>query len=430
MNFLEEVYNSPKNFLEKLYNRDQSGKIISNYILDHTDNINIEVKKVLSENVYLTNNNNIVRKKEISPSVEFKGEIKFPLKDLIENMNFYDKNLIPNMSDVEHISLDDFTLNFFVSNFIDNDFIFKTDKLLIENKDIYLILNDCNENDIYVFEECESQKTYGYFINSYDDNILTLLNIGSGFYLENFNKYFIVDVEDSFQSLEEKEKYIFLKDNFILNLVRQCTTLLNYLQENYNFFHGQLESSNILINSEPFDKYNFGIMLKGFNNSSLSFEDSNEQKVHIFNNNNQGEIYSIEKIENNTIYYLEGDITSSIDYYKLPNSFNKDTLHSILSMGSFFYPSFDTYTMILSILSIPEIFERFSKSELLKEIIWDPLWIDEKDSDIIYLKIKSSVNQDLYLDYYSLVELLKNTKLKINVTQDLLKNLMKYDYLN
>ena len=107
------------------------------------------------------------------------------------------------------------------------------------------------------------------------------------------------------------------------------------------------------------------------------------------------------------------------EYYIIDNIAMSTLYSEIRHMGIPFYATFDTYTFIISLLLVPEVFRSVFSNPMLQSVIWDPLWFPG-DSDKVYRSIVRSIQHNEEHTMGNVIKILKNIKLRCNITANII----------
>jgi len=217
-----------------------------------------------------------------------------------------------------------------------------------------------------------------------------------------------------------------LSRNFIIDVFTQLLVNLEMLQNKFEFNHGDLTASSIGIVNEPVKieystikhQSNLTFKLINFKYSSITIN-SNNKKTRLFNSNSFAEKYFV-------INPFKPVIDSDLNelYYKVDDILNVQTLAKARHTGLQFYPSFDTMTLVASLLTIPEIYYSVLSDPILKNMIWDVLW-HPKDQSQAYKEFQNIINKGIEGNYENIIGVLKGKWIKCKLTEQLILNLSK-----
>jgi hypothetical protein len=218
-----------------------------------------------------------------------------------------------------------------------------------------------------------------------------------------------------------------LKNDVIVDIFKQVIANLEFLHEKVEFNHGDFKANNILIQSTPSTgnyrglnwKSSFTVKFADFAKSSLTIIDSSGIPVRLFNYSSSAETYL-------GVFPFRPSLGTQFEesYYLLDTSTNVSLLARIRHMGIPYYYSFDTYTFMISLLMIPEIYYPIMTNVTLRKVIWDNLWFEDDYSTAwsrLFNAIKEGKNA-----YGDILVILSGLKLKCRantILVDALKNL-------
>ena len=240
----------------------------------------------------------------------------------------------------------------------------------------------------------------------------TLLNISNN---KNFDTYrtSITVTEDQSTSVQ-----LILAPKIIISLVKQMLITLDYLQQNFHFFHGHLITANLFLSSQPFLDAPFTIKLANFDTASLSLHlSTGTYRLHYRN-------WIDDNLTERTPFIPHIFTGPNYNtYYFIPRDYPIRYYERTLSLGIPFYPTFDTYTFIISLLLIPEIYHSVFSSPL-QQTIWDPLWINE-DRSTATLRLQQLVFSRSPNSFDNIFDMLRDLRLNCDITHHLLSLLPK-----
>lgn len=168
-----------------------------------------------------------------------------------------------------------------------------------------------------------------------------------------------------------------INESVVKQILTQITVGIHMLQHHVGFISGDLKAGNIFLKSDPIDTKYMGIQIKcpftckiaDYGKSSAMFRQLNGGIIRFYNDSKLSNLYM--KIhpfspnisqEDNEYYYTIGDIFTTQLYTRIRH------------MGIPFYRSFDYYTVLVSLLTIPAFYYTFFASDNLRKIFWDPIW--------------------------------------------------------
>lgn len=219
-----------------------------------------------------------------------------------------------------------------------------------------------------------------------------------------------------------------MKPEVIFIILRQVISALHILQDVFDYNHGDLKAANILISSTPSSGQYEGVdvsapftcKIADYGKSSLTLE-TNDGDYRLYNRTWLADRYLYLKPFIPNIYLDRGEPFFTIKGI-IPHLYTR-TRH----MGLPFYLAFDTYCFIVSILLIPSFYYSFFETKKLIDKVWSPLWFG-KEGNIIRQRIVAYHNNPGEAhSMATIVELLREIKLRCNATEILLKNL-RYAY--
>jgi hypothetical protein len=256
----------------------------------------------------------------------------------------------------------------------------------------YALNEMCKLNNIHVFHI----RTFAAYVHNdigislYEGNIicpLSKLYIHSE-YVRNIREEFIV-------------KKVDVTPENIMKIMTQIIVALHAYNSFVGYINGDLRASTVLISSNPVDFRYMGIPVEAdftckisdLATSSCIIPGSDDISLRIFNGNPLADLYFT---------------FSSFDYqcikdkhfgffYIIDDLFSSQTLFKSQNMDTPYYSSFDYYTLLVSFLFDPHIYNIFFSTPYLYETFWYPAWIyDSKPAhDRIYLKMMERENDSI-----------------------------------
>lgn len=215
-----------------------------------------------------------------------------------------------------------------------------------------------------------------------------------------------------------------MKPEIILTIIRQIVSALDSLQNVLYFNHGDLKAANIFVSSTPSTGQYKGVditapftcKIADYGKSSLTIK-TNEGDCRLYNRTWLADRYLYLKPFTPNIYLEKGEPFFTIKGM-VPHLYSR-TRH----MGLPFYLSFDTYCFIVSILLIPSFYYSFFETKKLIDKVWSPLWFEKEGSIIRQRILAYHNNPGEAQSMATIVELLRDLKLRCNATKILMKNL-------
>lgn len=246
----------------------------------------------------------------------------------------------------------------------------------------------------------------------------------------NFIYYHNIDIY-KFETSMPNRMRVFTED-FILDMFKQLFVNLQLLQDKYAFNHGNLKKESIYVKNE-----NINIKYSTIrHNSKLTFKigDFKHASMNIVTNQgiregnnmiNNIRLYNFNKYAHSyfSVLPFKPVIDKSLGetYYIIDDLLDIQLLGKIRHLGIQFYSSFDTVTLILSLLMIPQIYYSVFTNQILKNTIWDVLW-HPKEESIIFEKLSKMVESGKS-GYTDILDLIKGRWIKCNLTEELVTSL-------
>lgn len=267
------------------------------------------------------------------------------------------------------------------------------------------------------------------------DGVIGTSRLGINVYENSMQLFDFLRVPSNFNYFENRDITEFggksvrmriLNRKFIIDLFVQLLINLQLLQEKFEFNHGNLKSDIIMVKNEKVSieystiRHTSDITFKitDFRHSSMSISDEkSKNNLRLFNYNNLAVAY-LKVVPFKPV--IDKDLNDV--YYVIDNFLNAQTLAQIRHMGIQYYPSFDTITLIISLLMIPEIWYSIFSDQVLKSLIWDSLW-HPKDTSEIYNRLSKMVIEEKNGTYENILDVLKGTWIKCKLTEQLIYKL-------
>jgi hypothetical protein len=158
------------------------------------------------------------------------------------------------------------------------------------------------------------------------------------------------------------------------------------LSEHIGFISGDLKAANVFVKTEGPE--GFTCKIGDYGKSSCLLPIANPQT---------GLVDQVIRVYNSVtfanVYFLSGDFESTaVDgWYKVDDLFLVNTYANLRHMGSPYYRTFDFYTFIVSLLTVPEFYYRFFTSDYLLDNYWHPLWRTIEDEVTVKKRIDSFI---------------------------------------
>ena len=217
-----------------------------------------------------------------------------------------------------------------------------------------------------------------------------------------------------------------LTKSTLIDLFKQLTANILFLQTEFQFNHGNLNGENILVmnTQNTFDYNNVK------NNSNITFKMNNFEHSSMTVNIGTQPTTSLVRIYNKgftsilTIFPFKpilGKIFSE-NYYQVDANFDFTTYTRIRHMGIPYFNSWDTYTLLLSLLSYREIFFAVFAEEQLRQVFFFDFFFIE-DVSRVYKGISNAAIKDKPLSMNDIIGLLRGARLKCNATDTLFERL-------
>lgn len=215
--------------------------------------------------------------------------------------------------------------------------------------------------------------------------------------------------------------------SFVLNIFKQLVVNLDFLWTRAYFNHGNLLSGKLAIMAEPLNvtyknvKINSSVTVKigDFENAALTIKRTDTNYLRLFAYDTYTATYFKLNNFNPTLNVTANKVNN---YYILSSYFNAVELGKIRHMGIPFYSSFDLYTILISLLVIPSIYNIVFNDNDLSNIFFRNMWYPE-DISPVYIDIKKIVdsNRQKPPTFDDILKILHGRKLKCNLTAEMLE---------
>lgn len=247
-------------------------------------------------------------------------------------------------------------------------------------------------------------------------NLMEMADLGTLRSLVSINKY--TEIADFSNGMEAFRRKVFTVST-MKSIIGQVAANLDFLQSTVDFNHGDLKVDNILVKSgETSIRYKdlyldspFSVKIADFGKSSLTVDYG--ERVRLFNRSPAASKYlwvapfrpHIGTIGKETYYVVDSYITAQI---------YAQSRH----MGIPFYLSFDTYTFMVSLLSIPEAYYAMFTNEDLSKI-WLAMFFRD-DIPKVTDRLKRVMKKGTF-SIVDAIKVLKGIRLKCNGTSKMLR---------
>lgn len=211
--------------------------------------------------------------------------------------------------------------------------------------------------------------------------------------------------------LNNKNKIRTLSERTIDQILMQVFQAFNFLSQNLGFISGDLKAANIFVKSEPIKDAPFTCKISDYGKSScllpIGKDGQVEMVMRIYNNVSYANIYS-----------LGGAFEPQIDQssrYIVDDFFLVNTYADLRHMGSPYYRTFDIYTFIVSLLTIPSYYYRFFTSSYLVSRYWKLFWVNEEEENIVKERIDEYIRKGTATGIGEAIGILKGISLSCSI---------------
>lgn len=364
--------------------------------------------------IQIGSNSYLLKKKELDELFLFYDE-KPPTsyKDL--DMKIISSCLYSDLTDLKYLGSDEFTNEIFISFFLDVMY-----SLFFPNNNSNERLNGYLKYHMATI--CNEKKNYGLFLTEYPE-WGTLKDVSKNV---SFTKsYEFKNIDNVINKINSFLPY------YIIDFTKQISANLYFLQQKLHFYHGNLTVDNIFIKDVGPQKKdyisfeyegmrhssNYLVKIGNFSGSSINAT-LNGKNVRIYNKNKAAEIYY-------GIFPFKPEINDNAvfgKYFTLNYLITAASITKANFMGVPFYISWDTATFLISFLMLPEVFYVVFTNQKLRNLLFDNLWSLD-DYSLLYKRIHEAVMIKKSPNLENIIEILKDIKIKCNLTKTLFDNL-------
>ena len=216
----------------------------------------------------------------------------------------------------------------------------------------------------------------------------------------------------------------------VQTILNQITAALHYLDASIEFRSGDLKLENIFVKSENVTGNYFGLDLglspgirckiADYGKSSCTFTTNEGERIRVYNWSRLSRQYfrfsdfrpDIRRIIRDEKIY---------DFYVVDDTFVAQTYAYARHMGIPFYRSFDFYTFIVSLLTLPEYYYSFfsTNMEEVRDIFWMRIWLDQTDRVKVERRVNKAMRSGRRTSYEDVIKILKGRKLLCGVLDDI-----------
>ena len=246
-------------------------------------------------------------------------------------------------------------------------------------------------------------------------NLLEHCDLGNINSFIDFADYKYKEAKD-FRIGEKTIRQLTLTVSTILDIFKQLISNLHFLQLKSELVLGNLDFTNIQLKTEKVEicysglTHNSGICVKisNFSPSAITVNLDGTTSLRIYNRN-----LLIEGYLNALPFIPQTDSFFNEPYYVIDDVSNYVVLAKIRS-GLPFYTSFDTYTGLISLISLPGIFYQLFGSNVLREV-FDLMFFPDEITKV-YLRIYNLIVGRILPTYNVVLSVLNGIKLKCRLT--------------
>jgi len=213
----------------------------------------------------------------------------------------------------------------------------------------------------------------------------------------------------------------------ILDIVKQVIANLLFLQEYFQFNHGDLRVENILVANIP-TRFSYNGLIQNSNVTykisdyskaamTVYLKDNFDQPLRLYNRN----LRATTALKFSQFTPIVGQQFGEY-YYQVDAKLDATAYARIRHMGVPFFSSWDTYTFILSLLSMNEAFYAVFADSQIRQILFFDLFFSEDISKIYDALFKASTSGNT-LTMDQILSLLRGSKLKCDATSTIFEKL-------
>lgn len=206
----------------------------------------------------------------------------------------------------------------------------------------------------------------------------------------------------------------------VTQIFHQVIAGLDFLSQQAGFISGDLKAANIFVKTEKVSGSYRGMSLDApfmckisdYGKSSCLLKTDTEN-IRIFN-----------AVSYANIYFIAGDFEPNftkdgryvVDDYLLTN-----TYANLRHMGSPYFRTYDFYTFVVSLLTVPEFYFRFFTSDYLLAHFWHPLWANVDEENEVKRRIDAYVSKFQHTGIGEAIGILKGISLSCTIINDLIE---------
>ena len=303
--------------------------------------------------------------------------------------------------DMVYLALDEFTNEFVIAYLIEN--LYNNSNMSMNGYVRHIGVTIC--------------KPYGI-------NLMEYANMGTlrDFALDRGNTTFI----DIKTRAGDSHRVRVIRRELVLGILSQLAANLHFLQETVHFNHGDLKVDNVLLSDIPVSTQykglsisaDFTVKLADYGKSSITLE--GDRKTRIYNASYVAKSYL-------WVAPFRPNIGShgNVMYYIVDSYLTSQVYAQSRHMGIPFYLSFDTYTILTSIMAIKEFYYAIMFDKSLRDV-WTNMFFDN-DRNTLYRRLRDNIAKPSF-SIADAIKLLKGIKLKCKGTHiflDTMRNITK-----
>lgn len=213
-----------------------------------------------------------------------------------------------------------------------------------------------------------------------------------------------------------------VKPEYVMEIFKQLLVGLYELQYSFQFTSGDLKPANVFLKSEPVSGTYYGMPIEcpftvkigDYGKASLSLPLFDGTVLRLYSESYYADKYLVV----DPFSIKESSTSDGVKYYKLDSSFTSIIYVRSRHMGLPFYQSYDFYTLVIGLMMIPSYHHIILGTDYLRQLIWDPLWLSEKEANGVLVRVQKKMDKRVdrsKLSFGDAVSILKGVRLRCDV---------------
>jgi serine/threonine protein kinase len=206
-----------------------------------------------------------------------------------------------------------------------------------------------------------------------------------------------------------------VKPEIVRAIFSQVVAVMHALAQEISFSSGDLKLENVLVTAKPVKGTYMSLDLSSpikckisdFGKSSCRIRRHDGTSLHIYNYNRAADLYLRAspftpkvKMDNSGVYY-----------YVVDSMFTSKTSAQMRHAGAEYYGSFDYYTFLFTVLSIPEYYYTFFSTKSLVDKFWSIAWLTEEEDVKAQIDVHRRMLQGKRVGLNDAIEMLRGRRL-------------------